>query len=128
MTFAAFAPLRPIQSVCGPENYLMIEDRYYKCNLTSSVPSTAFSLYRIDYVDLDYGIIGANYSIGLDGPAKGGGTGYVLMKFQFSGHDDFRQTPGLYEQTTNYDDVAGSKISPGQYQVRPLKEDEEIKD
>ena len=38
------------------------------------------TLFAIDYIDLDYGFIGGYYSIGLSGPAYGGGNGYMLLR------------------------------------------------
>ena len=42
------------------------------------------NIYNIDYIDLDYGIIGAYYSTGMTGASNGGNNGYVLMKFQYT--------------------------------------------
>ena len=38
------------------------------------------TVFVIDYIDLDYGFIGGYYSLGLSGPAYGGGTGYMLLR------------------------------------------------
>ncbi|MHA1550310.1 MAG: hypothetical protein ACTSXV_02530 [Alphaproteobacteria bacterium] len=72
-----------IEAISGQQ--LIMRDNSYQCDLTSGAPTTAFSMYNIDYIDLDYGIIGAFYSIGLSGESAAGGTGYVLMKFKKTG-------------------------------------------
>ncbi len=89
---------------------LIMKDNSYKCDFTVGMPTTAFSLYNIDYIDLDYGIIGAFYSIGLSGEASAGGTGYVLMKFRQAGMT-----------STNFG--VGGIVPEGNYTVSPLKEE-----
>ena len=45
-------------------------------------------LINVDYIDLDFGLIGG-YSLGLQGPAIGGGTGYALFKMELQQrHED----------------------------------------
>jgi hypothetical protein len=95
----------------------LIRDNNYKCQLTSDLPSTSYNIYNIDYVDLDYGIVGAYYSIGMSGASSGGASGYVLMKFQytdtnFTGSDSKCGTGSCASE--NY------RIAPGQYEVVPV--------
>ena len=61
-------------------NHIMIEDIGYKCKMTTIGYSTVKTVIAIDYIDLDFGFIGGYYSIGISGPAYGGGTGYMLLR------------------------------------------------
>ena len=61
-------------------NNVIMEDNGYSCKLTTIGTSTVKTLFAIDYIDLDYNYIGGFYSIGLSGPAFGGGTGYMLLR------------------------------------------------
>lgn len=85
---------------------LVMRDTSYQCDLTFGMPTSAFSLYNIDYIDLDYGIIGGFYSIGLSGESAAGGTGYVLMKFKQA---------GLPSTESGF----GAIIPEGNYTIRP---------
>jgi hypothetical protein len=95
----------------------LIRDNNYKCQLTSDLPSTSYNIYNIDYIDLDYGIIGAYYSIGMSGASLGGATGYTLLKFQFTDTNSaaLGKDCGGSCKSENY------KIAPGQYEIVPLK-------
>lgn len=61
-------------------NHILLEDNNYRCKMTSIGTTSIKTVFVIDYIDLDYGFIGGYYSIGLSGPAYGGGTGYMLMR------------------------------------------------
>ena len=61
-------------------NNVIMEDNGYACKLTTIGTSTVKTLFAIDYIDLDYNYIGGFYSIGLSGPAFGGGAGYMLLR------------------------------------------------
>lgn len=53
----------------------------FGCDLTAS-GTTKFNMnYHIDYVDFDYGVLGAYYTIGVGEVFRGGKTGYMLMRF-----------------------------------------------
>ena len=95
----------------------LIRDNTYKCQLTSDLPSTSYNIYNIDYVDLDYGIIGAYYSTGMSGASNGGHDGYVLMKFQHTDKNNIR--PASTCKTGVCDDES-YRIAPGQYEIIPL--------
>ncbi len=95
----------------------LIRDNTYKCQLTSDLPSTSYNIYNIDYLDLDYGIIGAYYSTGMSGASNGGHDGYVLMKFQYTDKNSIR--PASTCKTGVCDDQS-YRIAPGQYEVIPL--------
>ena len=57
-----------------------MEDEGYQCKMTTIGTTTVKTLFLIDYIDMDYGFIGGYYSIGLSGPAYGGGSGYMIMR------------------------------------------------
>lgn len=61
-------------------NNVIMEDNGYACKITTVGTSTVKTLFAIDYIDLDYGYIGGFYSVGLSGPAFGGGSGYMLLR------------------------------------------------
>ena len=61
-------------------NHVLLEDAGYTCKMTTVGQSTVKTVFAIDYVDLDYGYIGGYYSIGISGPAYGGGSGYMLLR------------------------------------------------
>ena len=58
----------------------MLEDAGYTCKMTTIGQSTIKTVFAIDYIDLDYGYIGGYYSIGISGPAYGGGSGYMILR------------------------------------------------
>ena len=97
-----------------------LSNREFACNMTSDGLSNVSLLVSIDYIDLDYGILGGYYSLGMQGPTMGGGTGYALFKTEFTtGGMQFRAA------VTGEDDLAGANsmmtIQPGEYAVEPLK-------
>ncbi|MCQ2734556.1 MAG: hypothetical protein MJ212_01210, partial [Alphaproteobacteria bacterium] len=61
-------------------NNIIMEDEGYSCRMTTIGTTTIKTMFAIDYVDLDYGYIGGFYSIGLSGPAFGGGSGYMMLR------------------------------------------------
>ena len=96
-----------------------LSNREFTCNMTSDGLSNVSLLVSIDYIDLDYGILGGYYSLGMQGPTTGGGTGYALFKTEFT-------TAGMKFRAA-VDDAAmmgagdGLRvIQPGEYAVGPL--------
>ena len=53
----------------------------FMCNVTETGQTSLNATYNIDYLDFDYGFIGAYYTIGIGGPVKGDKTGYALFRF-----------------------------------------------
>ena len=102
----------------------LIRDNTYKCQLTSDLPSTSYNIYNIDYIDLDYAIIGAYYSTGMSGASNGGHTGYVLMKFQNVGNNDIKSSAVC---ATGICDDESYRIAPGQYEILPLEKNKASK-
>lgn len=80
-------------------NYLMMESAGFNCQISGQEPSAVTLLQAVDHIDLDYGVIGATYSLGVSGPAYGGGTGYMVMRFRNNVHTinpHIPNEPGLY--------------------------------
>lgn len=98
----------------------LLSNREFACNMTSDGISSVSLILSIDYIDLDYGIIGGYYSLGMQGPTTGGGTGYALLKTEFT-------TAGMQFRAAVYEeDMMGANnamrtIQPGEYAVEPLK-------
>jgi len=61
-------------------NNIVIEDGGYTCKMTTVGTTQIKTVFAIDYIDVDYGYIGGFYSIGLSGPAYGGGSGYMIVR------------------------------------------------
>lgn len=61
-------------------NNVLIQDNGYTCRMTTVGTTTIQTMFAIDYIDMDYGYIGGFYSIGLSGPAFGGGNGYMILR------------------------------------------------
>ena len=81
--------------VCKPDTAMMyvksnndvvLNGNGFKCEMTSVGTTTIRVMFDIDYIDLDYGYIGGYYSIGLSGPANGGGSGYGLIRLPKDAH------------------------------------------
>lgn len=73
-------------------DHILLEDNQYNCNMTTIGSSSVKTVLIVDYIDLDYGYIGGYYSIGLSGPAYGGGSGYMLLRF---GKNAYPLSPAL---------------------------------
>lgn len=76
-------------TVCKPDqailyvkdnNDIVLNGNGFKCDMTSVGTTTIRIMFNIDYIDVDYGYIGGYYSIGLSGPANGGGSGYGMIR------------------------------------------------
>lgn len=96
-----------------------LSNREFACNLTSDGNSSMSILVNLDYIDLDYGILGGYYSIGTQGSTSGGGTGYALFKTEYS-------TRGIRANSAtraSAGDAAESSltIQPGEYAVEPMQ-------
>lgn len=61
-------------------NHVILEDSGYNCKMTTIGSTHVKTVFAIDYIDLDYGYIGGYYSVGLSGPAYGGGNGYMILR------------------------------------------------
>lgn len=79
---------RPSNSIMFVKNTdnIIVEDSGYSCKMTTIGTTSVKTLFAIDYIDLDYGYIGGYYSIGMSGPAFGGGTGYMIIRLPKDAH------------------------------------------
>jgi hypothetical protein len=92
-----------------------LSNREFSCNMTSDGLSNVSLLVNLDYIDLDYGILGGYYSLGTQGMTSGGGTGYALFKTEFT-------TGGMrFRAATDEDGNSMQTIQPGEYAVEPLQ-------
>ena len=87
-------PAKSLIYVKNTKNIIM-EDSGYACKMTTIGSSVVKTLFAIDYIDLDYGYIGGYYSIGVSGPAFGGGSGYMLLRLP---KDAYPLSPELMDQ------------------------------
>lgn len=108
-------------------NYLMMESAGFDCQITGQEPSAITFLQAVDHVDLDYGIIGATYSLGVSGPAYGGGSGYMVMRFRNNVHTinpHIPNEPGLYNPNNLtvpvLPDVTENSSQTGYAPVQPI--------
>ena len=76
------ADCTPARSLLFARNidHVILEDTGYNCKMTTIGTTNVKTIFAIDYIDLDYGYIGGYYSIGLSGPAYGGGNGYMILR------------------------------------------------
>lgn len=72
-------PSKNLLYVKNVDNIIM-EDNGYNCKMTTIGNTTVSTMFAIDYIDMDYNYIGGYYSIGLSGPAFGGGSGYMILR------------------------------------------------
>ncbi len=99
----------------------VLSNREFACNMTSDGYSNVSLMVSIDYIDLDYGILGGYYSLGLQGPTTGGGTGYALFKTEFATSGmQFRAAVTIEEDMTGTNNAMRT-IQPGEYAVEPMK-------
>ena len=74
-------PSRAVLSVNSPDQIILEDALGHECRLTTVGGSLITSVISIDFIDLDYGLIGGHYSFGVAGTASGGKVGYILMRF-----------------------------------------------
>ncbi|MDR2933880.1 MAG: hypothetical protein LBU68_01180 [Rickettsiales bacterium] len=102
-------------------NMILITGDTFLCQLTSDIPSQIFTMYNMDYIDLDYNLMGGYYSFGMSGSAKGQKKGYMIMKF-----DDI--TGGAVQSTmgkmSGAQEVNNQRIAPGQYEIESISKAE----
>lgn len=109
-----------VMDISVPNSYqATLMNREFSCNLTSNGASHISLLLNVDYIDLDYGLIGAYYSLGLDGSTMGGANGYAVFKTEFTSNGAmFRAS--MYKNGENLDNPGGRAIRPGEYTVEAL--------
>ena len=129
---------------CAPDNTLLyvkntenivLEDKGYRCKMTTIGSTTIKTMFLIDFIDLDYGFIGGYYSIGLSGPAYGGGSGYMMLRLPKTGYpllpmptasEDKELTPAQkqaqsYLEGNNDSNVSNTAAGTAGVQVFPIK-------
>lgn len=109
-----------IMDISVPNNsQATLMNREFACNLTSDGMANVSLLLSVDYIDLDYGLIGAYYSLGLQGPTIGSANGYAVFKTEFTTNGaKFRAS--TYKSAENLDNPGDRTIRPGEYTVEAL--------
>lgn len=111
-------------SVCKPDkamlyvkgnNEIVLNGNGFKCDMTSVGTTTVRVMFTVDYIDLDYGYIGGYYSIGLSGPANGGGYGYGMIRLPKDAHP---LSPELSVVEDEEEDLGEPKKAPVKPQVK----------
>ena len=108
-----------VMDISVPNNtQATLMNREFACGLTSDGMSNVSLLLSVDYIDLDYGLIGAYYSLGMQGPTTGGARGYAVFKTEYTtnGAKYRASSYNAVNETTNQDDI----IRPGEYTVGAL--------
>ena len=81
--------------VCKPDravlyvkdnNNIVLNGNGFECDMTSMGTTNIRIMFNIDYIDMDYGYFGGYYSIGMSGPAFGGGSGYAMIRLPKDAH------------------------------------------
>jgi hypothetical protein len=98
----------------------ILSNREFSCNMTSDGISSISLIISLDYIDLDYGILGGYYSLGMQGPTTGGGTGYALFKTEFATNNTRYRAAAFEDEDMNGANNAMRTIQPGEYAVEPL--------
>ncbi|MCL2331393.1 MAG: hypothetical protein FWC61_02495 [Proteobacteria bacterium] len=119
-----------VMEVVVPSNSTAtLANREFQCTVTSDGRTNVSLLINIDYIDLDYGIMGGYYSLGLQGPTVGGGTGYALFKTAYTnkGMRMDANAPGggaglgAGDRNGLGNENGLQVIQPGEYAVEPMQ-------
>lgn len=125
-------------TVCKPDTSMMyvksnndvvLNGNGFKCDMTSVGTTTIRVMFDIDYIDLDYGYIGGYYSIGLSGPANGGGSGYGLIRLPKDAHPLNPELMKSEEKDSNQNATEKATVKP-EVNVEALQnvpEEDEVK-
>lgn len=62
-------------------NKVQIRSTDFGCDMTETGRTLLNASYDVDYIDFDYGLMGAYYTLGTAGAVQGSRSGYVLMSF-----------------------------------------------
>ena len=93
----------------------ILSNHDFACSMTMDGLTNVSLLINLDYIDLDYGILGGYYSFGLQGPTSGGGTGYALFKTEYA-------NKGIKVSAKTANEINGnSALRPGEYSVGPVE-------
>lgn len=109
-----------VMDISVPNNsQATLMNREFACNLTSDGMSNVSLLLNVDYIDLDYGLIGAYYSLGLQGPSTGAANGYLVFKTEFTTNGAKFRATTFRDSGTKYDEPE-YMLQPGEYAVDAL--------
>ncbi len=102
-------------------NHVILEDSGYNCKMTTIGMSNVKTVLAIDYIDLDYGYIGGLYSIGVSGPAFGGGSGYMLLRLPKNAYplSPALKAPQSFSKAGSQTNTSGANTS-GTVEIFPL--------
>ena len=73
------AALNQMQIASADE--ISIETPGFECRFTENGVTLMNASYEVDYIDFDYGILGAYYTIAAGQVSRGGQSGYALLRF-----------------------------------------------
>ncbi|MBR3510818.1 MAG: hypothetical protein IKN73_02040 [Alphaproteobacteria bacterium] len=108
-----------VMDIAVPNNsQATLLNREFACKLTSNGMSNVSLLLNIDYIDLDYGLIGGYYSLGMQGPTMGSASGYLVFKTEFT-TNGMKFRASTYKNADNIDNP-GVSVRPGEYTVEAL--------
>jgi hypothetical protein len=119
-------------NVCKPDEAMLyvknnkevvLNGNGFKCEMTSMGTTIIRVLFNVDYIDLDYGYIGGYYSIGLSGPATGGGSGYGIIRMQ---ENAYPLNPVLTSSSNKVEEESSTK-KPENQVVKPDVKDLSLK-
>lgn len=126
---AGCTPSKSILFAKSPD-HVLLEDAGYNCKMTTIGQSIVKTIFSIDYIDLDYGYIGGHYSVGISGPAYGGGSGYMLLRLpknayplspQLQAPANTKQKTGInYEISGAPENSTTSSTTSGNVQIFPI--------
>ena len=108
-----------VMEISVPSNtQAVLTNQEFSCNLNSSGNTNVSLLLNVDYIDLDYGLIGAYYSIGIEGSTSGGANGYLVFKTEYTTNGAKFRANGANNTSANN---LNNTIKPGEYAVEPLE-------
>lgn len=111
-----------VMEIMVPSNgQATLANREFGCRMTADGKTAVSLLINIDYIDLDYGILGGYYSFGVQGPTAGGGTGYALFKTEYTNRGMQMGTNASNGAPNGVANQNGMQvIQPGEYAVEPI--------
>ncbi|MBR5598442.1 MAG: hypothetical protein IKW39_00210 [Alphaproteobacteria bacterium] len=132
--------------VCKPDkavlyvknnNNIVLNGNGFECDMTSMGTTNIRAMFSIDYIDMDYGYLGGYYSIGMSGPAYGGGSGYAMIRLPKDAHplkpnlrapeEEEEVAPKVEQKATYRPEVKEELINHAKEEVAEVVE-EEIED
>lgn len=104
----------------------------FNCQITETGNTALNATYNIDYLDFDYGFIGAYYTIGVGEAVKGDKTGYVLMRFtdkapwgdnekEEANYEEIKQDISVEVETTLPEILKQTAPADGMVQEEPVE-------